>query len=451
MATLTVHRLPQFDVLYNLPKDTEVVVVIGSRGGAKTYEVSKFTAYSATIKKKRAIVLRDEKERIRESILGEILQRFDTANATGALSAKYDRLDTGLKSRESGEMVVFTQGFRASTVKKKANMKGVTNVDLAIVEEAEDIIDQDKFNTFADSIRKEGAVIILLLNTPDIQHWIVKRYFNLELVEDGYWRLIPKRLPGVVIIQTNFEDNPFLAPHIVARYRSYGQVNSPLYNPHYYKTAILGLASSGRKGQVHRKVKPITLAEYLALPLPEMYAQDFGTASPAGLVGMKTQKNTVWCRQMNYLPKSTLEIGRMYSLYGFGIKDKIVADNADKAAIDKLSKGWSENELSPEDNKGYPALRRGFYMVPSKKGPDSVQYGIDLMDSLELFAVEESTDLWNEILNRIYARDKNDNYTNDPEPGWDHLMDPWMYGCVEIYGTERGKKTGMKGKFGYFG
>lgn len=449
MATLTVHRLPQFDVLYNMPKDTEVVVVIGSRGGAKTYEVSKFTAYSATIKKKRAIVLRDEKERIRESILGEILQRFDTANANGALSAKYDRLDTGLKHRESGEMVVFTQGFRASTIKKKANMKGVTNVDLAIVEEAEDIIDQDKFNTFADSIRKEGAVIILLLNTPDIQHWIVKRYFNLELVEDGYWRLIPRKMSGVVIIQTNFEDNPFLAPHIVARYRSYGDVNSPLYNPHYYKTAILGLASSGRKGQVHKKVKAIPLAEYMALPYKEIFGQDFGTASPAGLVGVKIHKNNCYCRQINYLPMHTLDIAKLYCRLKFDAKDKIVADCADEKAIEKLSSGYTRQELSAEDIGDYPELVKGFYIVPCVKGKDSLAYGISLMDSLNLFAVEESGDLWNEVNNRIYATDKGGFYTNDPEPGWDHLIDPWMYVAVDVYGSQY-TKSNLTNKLGYF-
>lgn len=451
MASIVVEKSPQYDILYNLPAGTETVVCIGGRGGMKTYEVSKFTAFSATIKKKRCVVLRDEKELIRESILGEILARYDTADENGMLSIHYERLETGIKDRKTGQMLVFTKGFRASKTDKTANMKGVSKIKIAVVEEAADIRDVDKYNTFADSLREEDVLIIIILNTPDIQHWIVKRFFNLELVEDGYWKLIPKVLPGFVCIQTSFEDNPYLPAHIIRNYRDYGNPLSHLYNPHYYKTAIVGLASSGRKGQVHKKVKSIKLQDYLAIPCPEMYAQDFGTASPAGLVGMKTLKNTVWCRQLNYLPKSTLEIGRMYCNLGFGPKDKIVGDNADKEAMDKLSKGWSENELSPEDIRSYPALRRGFYMVRSKKGPDSVQYGIDLMDSLELFAVEESADLWNEILNRIYAKDKNDNYTNDPEPGWDHLIDPWMYGCVEIYGTERGKKNSMKGKSGYFG
>ena len=96
-APVIIDTLPQFDILYNLPPDITVVVAIGGRGGAKSYEISKFIAFSSTIKKKRSVILRDEKEAIRESILAEILQRYDTADEYGQLSAEYDRLDNGIK------------------------------------------------------------------------------------------------------------------------------------------------------------------------------------------------------------------------------------------------------------------------------------------------------------------------------------------------------------------
>lgn len=218
-APVIIDNLPQFDVLYNLPADVNTVVCIGGRGGAKSYEVSKFIAVSSTIRKKRCVVLRDEKEAIRESILAEILQRYDTADEYGHLSQEYERLDTGIKDKKTGELVVFTKGFRASDNKKKTNLKGVSNIDIAVIEEAEDIRDVDKFNTFADSIRKPGAVIIIILNTPDINHWVIKRYFNLEPAKDdkgeyidGMFKIIPRKLKGFLCIQTNYTDNPKLDP-----------------------------------------------------------------------------------------------------------------------------------------------------------------------------------------------------------------------------------------------
>jgi len=429
-----------FMVLYNLPPGTNMVICIGSRGGAKSYEVSRFAVQDATIRQRRVAVLRDEKETIRESILNEIFQRYDTAKEYGHFKNDFEKSERGIKNNKTDNMVVFTKGFRASSNIKRTNLKGISDTDTAIVEEAEDIRDYSKFTTFTDSIRTKERLIIIMLNVPDIQHWVIKRFFNLEQVEDGYWKLIPKNIPGVVVIQSNYKDNIYLPADVVRDYEGSGDPNSHRYDPHYYKTEIQGYASSGRKGQVHTKVKPITLKEYLALPYKEYYGQDFGTAAPAGLVGVKIHRNTSWCRQLNYKPMNELSIAKKYCELKLTPADLIVADYADKKAIRKLSDGFSPGELSPEDLKSYPRLVSGFNVVKCLKGPDSVSYGLSVMNRMELFAVEESTDLWNEILNRVYGQDKSGEYTNDPEPGFDHLIDPWMY--VITY-FERGSGGGI--------
>lgn len=449
-----VEPLPPFKALYPKkdgglrPEGTNIIVVIGGRGGAKTTEVSRFVAIQSTIKRKRCVVLRDEKELIRESILNEILLRYDVINDKGYLSQRFERLDTGIKDKVTNEMVAFTKGFRASQTDKKANLKSISNVDIAVIEEAEDITSEDKFNVFADSIRKQSSLIIIILNTPDINHWIIKRWFNLRQVEDGFYEIIPKDIAGFLCIRTNYKDNPFLPPHIVSNYEAYGDPTSHLYNPFYYKTAILGLASTGRKGQILTKVKPIKLADYLKLPFREFYGQDFGTASPAGTVGVKFDKNTCYVRELNYLPLSTLLIARMYCSLGLNAGDRVIADNADDKAWRKLKKGYLKDELPPDyfdldETKNppvsrckYPALLSGFNVFPCVKGPDSVTYGLDLMSSMELYAVEESKNLWDEINKYVYDQDKNGNYTNEPKDEFNHLIDPWRY----VVNDQRGRK-----------
>jgi PBSX family phage terminase large subunit len=425
-----------FQILYNLPQGTNTVICIGGRGGMKTHEVSKFVAYSSTIKQKRCVILRDEKSLVRESILNEILLRFDSANATGKLSEYYDRLDTGIKIKATNEMTVFTMGFRASAKAKKANLKSISNIDIAVIEEMEDIRDEEAYNTFSDSIRNEGSVIIMILNTPDINHFIIKRYFNLsrpvlpkgwndnEL--DGFFDITPKELPGFVCIQTGFEDNPFLPAHIVEKYKGYGDKNSNFYNPFYYKTAIKGWASTGRKGQILTKVKPIKLADYLALPFPEIIGQDFGTNHPAGTVGVKFDGDNSYCRQLNYLPLNVKLLAKKY--IELGIKDQtIIADSAEPFSVGKLRGGWEEGELSEEDIKNFPQLLQGWSVFGVVKAPGSVKTGLDKMDSMNLYAVEESTDLWNEIMNYIWATDANGNQTGEPLKAFDDLIDPWRY------------------------
>jgi phage terminase large subunit len=369
---------------------------------------------------------------IRESILNEVLLRFDTANANGALAQYYSRLDTGIKDKETGEMLVFTKGFRASAKDKKANLKSISDIDIAVVEEAEDIRDEEKFNTFADSIRKEGSLIIIILNTPDIHHWIIKRYFNLIWVEDGFYEIEPKKIEGFLCIKTSYKDNPFLPAHIIRNYENYGNPASHLYNKFYHLTAIRGLASTGRKGQVITKAKPIKLAEYLQLPFKEVYGLDFGTASPAGIVGVKIDKNNVYTRQLNYLPMNTLDIGKFFCTLKLNIADLIVADSADPKSIKKLQNGYQGHELAIEEFLKYPQLATGFNVKAARKGPDSIAYGIDLIDQMNLSVVEESTDFWTEIMSYVYGQDKNGNYTNEPIDDFNHLIDPLRYVITEM-------------------
>lgn len=426
-----------FKPLYNLPKGTNIVICIGGRGGAKTYEVSKFAAYSSTIKKKRVAVLRDERETIRESILNEIFLRYDTANQYGHFNGIYEKNERGIRDLQTNEMLVFTKGFRASATNKTANLKSISDVDIAIIEEAEDIRDPVKFNTFADSIRKQGSMIIVVLNTPDINHWIVKRYFNLEQVKDGYYKIVPKKIEGFYCIQTSYKDNPHLPAHIVKQYEDYGNAKSHLFDEHYYLTAILGYASTGRRGQVITRAKPIKLSEYMALPYKEIYGQDFGTASPAGFIGVKIHRNTVYARQINYKPLTTLDIAKMYCQLKFNRADKIVADSAEPKTIAKLKTGYRGYELDEKEFLQYPGLSTGFNVVAAKKGTDSIEYSIGLLNAMNIFIVEESTDFWNEVHNYVYAQDKNGNYTNEPVDGFNHLIDPLRYVIMEEKGVQR--------------
>lgn len=396
----------------------------------KTYEASKWIAYQSTIRRKRCVVLRDEKELIRESILNEVLIRYDTANANGRLDEDYERLDTGIRDRKTREMLVFTKGFRASDGQKKANMKSISNVDYAIVEEAEDIRDVDKFNTFADSIRNQGSIIVIILNTPDMMHWIAKRYFTGIQVADGYWDLVPKPIPGLLVIKTDYTKNPYLPQHIIDNYKGYGDPNHHLYNYHYFMTAICGYASSGRKGQVLTKVKPISLKEYLELDLKELFAQDFGPASPAATLGGKFDGNKSYVRGLNYKGINALEIAINYCKLGLDYSDEIVADPADRKACDLLENGFGDEDASKEILEQYPMLRNGFNLFRAPKGHDSVSAGVSIMDSMELYAVvdgEEGENLWNEIYNWIYAQDKWGNYTNEPIDNNNHYMDCWRY------------------------
>ena len=431
---LKVKNVPEiYKPMYELPKGTHTLVFLGGRGSGKTYQVSNFIAFNATIFKKRCVVIRDEKALIKETILNEIWERYETANnsCNGHLDKLFVKNEHELKDRKTGKTLIYTKGFRASDNKKRANLKGASDIDIAIIEEGEDIRDEEKFNTFVDSLRKEGCLVVIILNTPDIGHFLLKNYFNLLPTEhDGYLLPQPKQLEGVKQFFTTYKNNPFLPANVIARYEQYGE--RP--DKHYYYTSILGLSSSGRQGQVHKNFKPIKRANYMALPFKEYYGQDFGNPSPAALVGVKFDGQKVYCRCINYKPLSSLEIGKLYCTLNFGNIDKIVADNADSMSIIKLKNGFKRQELTEADVQRYPRLMQGFYVVPCVK--IGIKEGIDLMNNHDLYAVEEDTELWDEINTRVYEKDKNGDLTNTPEAGHDHCLDGISY----VITDQRGKR-----------
>lgn len=427
-----------FKQLYDPPPGTNLIVLMGGRGGRKTYETSKYIAKRCAVDKKRAVILRDEKELIADTILNEIWTRYDRANANGRLDLECVKNKNELLDRKTGKKLLYTKGFRATSLEKTANMKGPSDIDIAVVEEGEDIRSKEMFDTFVDGLRKEGCIVIVLLNTPSLQHFIVKRLFNAEPVLDehgeptGYFKLTPKQIDGFLCIQTSYKDNPFLPAHIIERYKGYGKLGHHLYDLHHYFTAILGYASTGRKGQIYTKVKPISKSKYLSLKLQEFYGQDFGTASPAAMIGVKLMDNTAYVRLLNYLPMDVLEIGKLYCTLKLDKKDKIICDYAGADQIIKLSGGFKN--LDAKTYETYPQLASGFYAV---KCPTKDILGhISLVKSMEIYAVEEDIELWDEINNYCYAEDKYGNYTDEPIDDFNHALDALRY----VISDQRGKK-----------
>ena len=135
-----------------------------------------------------------------------------------------------------------------------------------------------------------------------MNHWFIKRYFDLEETEhDGYYKLIPKTIQGVVFIISNYTDNPHLPPHIIRKYEGYGDPNSNFYDKHYYLTQIVGLCSSGRAGQIYKNWKRITNEEFNNLPYRSYYGLDFGWSnSPMAFCEIKIHNGKCYSRQLIY-------------------------------------------------------------------------------------------------------------------------------------------------------
>lgn len=441
-----VKRHPKFDVLYNPPDDCRLIILIGGRGGMKTYETSKAIAYHATCTNRRVQVLRDEAAKIKQSILNEVLMHYDKANKDGAFDGIFIRGENAIKDAKTGNEVVFTQGFRASTTAKTAHMKGVAGVDIGVVEELADIRDEDKFNTWRHSVRKQGSFIVVMLNTPDVNHWVVKRYFDTINVDhtkfdnyteadvDGYFEIVPKKLPGVYVVQTSYLDNDYLPQVIKDEYAATGVKGGPYENIHYFLTEICGYASTGMKGQIYKNWKRISNKEYNELPYTSYFGLDFGwtsmtttTSGKMALVQLKLHNGRAYVRQLIYDNGMTKE-GLAVRLLQLGItsNDLIVADNAESLVIGKLRNGFLRDELKDEIAGNYPQLLTGSFNIhPCVKGrlsdrPVAVQ-------QYEIFVTDDSDGIWDEYVKYCWAVDKNGNPTDEPQDKHNDAMDAIAY------------------------
>ena len=383
-------------------------------------------------KGKRAAVLRDEKTTIADSIMNEIRNRFFELDgkAGGYFSQLFTMQGSELKHNATQRRVIFTKGFRASSNQKTANLKSISDVDIAIIEGFEDITDEFAFNKFADGVRNEGSIIFINSNIPDMNHWFVRRFYDLKDTEhDGYFELVPKSIPGVVYLFSDFTSNPHLPKHIIDKYHAYGDPESHFYDLHYYLTQIKGLCSSGRKGQIYKNWRRISNEEFNELPYTSHFGLDFGwSESPMALIEKKIHNGKLWQRQLIYQRHMTLlDLGIELCKLGFTTKEVIIADSAEPKAINQLRNGWTRSDLPDGLADKYPQLLTGFDVVAAVKGPGSIQAGINRLKEYEVHMTEDSTDWWEEYVKYVWDRDKNGNPTDVPEEGNDHCMDAGRY------------------------
>jgi len=227
-------------------------VLIGGRGFGKSWHSANFITLQ-TLKdfNYRTLLARDVSSSIDQSILETVKTRFTEVDkqTKGWVSKIFEIQATQIKRKLSAdrELVnLVTKGFRTSRIDQKTDLKGFENMNLAVLEEAQDIRDESRVNTLFDTFKTPGNKRIIMLNTPDLEHWVAKRYFDYEFVAEGkqkYFKLIPKKLDRVCIINGTYLDNPYLDPQKAQEYANYNDPNHYKYNIDHYYSDILGYAT----------------------------------------------------------------------------------------------------------------------------------------------------------------------------------------------------------------
>jgi phage terminase large subunit len=385
-------------------KDKRYVILMGGRGAGRSTVASQFAnAKLIAPEYFRCAIMRYILGDIRNSIYREITDRAEE-------NGIYDKLkiNDSTMSIEYGINSINAVGFRKSSGDQKSKLKSLASYNCVIIEEADEIPEAD-FMQLDDSLRtiKGDIVIILLLNPPAKNHWIINRWFDLidSDVKDFY-RAVLKPSKDTIAICNNYHVNRVnLAPASIEQYEKYKETK-----PFHYWNMIQGLVPETVKGKIYKgwnKIDDVPPEARL-----KRRGLDYGYSNdPTAIVDIYIWNNAfIWDEV----------------LYRKGMSNKDIADvikmKDDTLLIPDSAEPKSNDEL----------ISYGISLVPSQKGQGSVNQGIQYVQDKTIYVTKRSINIWKEYENYSWKVDKDGNTLNVPIDMFNHALDAGRYGMESL-------------------
>lgn len=398
-------------------------ILMGGRGAGRSTVASQF-ANSKLISTEyfRCAIMRYVLSDIRNSIYREITDRAEENGILESLS-----INDGLMTIKYGKNSINAVGFKKSSGEQKAKLKSIANYNCVIIEEADEIPEED-FMQLDDSLRtlKGDIVIILLLNPPSKEHWIVKRWLKLREsgIKDFYIPELKDDAQDTIFIRTNFKDNlANIAPESINIYNQY-----KLTKPDHYWNMVEGLVPEVVRGKIYSNWQLIDELPHEAKLV--RYGLDFGYSNdPTSVVGIYKYNGGYILDEVIYQKK--MQNDQIAAVLNNVDKAVVIADCAEPKSIDEL-------------------ILFGLTVIPSVKGSDSVRNGIQVVQQNKISVTKRSTKIWEEYNNYAWIENKEGVTMNEPKPGYDHAMDAIRYAINSLNTPTFKQPTEIGGIAGYF-
>lgn len=380
-------------------------ILMGGRGGGRSTVASQYAI--ARLKADeyfRCAIMRYILGDIRNSIYREITDRAEEAGVLDQLEIADNTMTIKYNANSINAV-----GFKKSSHDQKAKLKSLASYNTVIIEEADEI-PEDDFMQLDDSLRtiKGDIRIILLLNPPAKSHWIIQRWFNLLPSEQsGFYEYeLKEDTKDTVLINTDYRDNiTNIAQQSVQQYESYKDTK-----PSHYWNMIRGLVPETVVGKIYNNWQIIESIPHEARL--ERYGLDFGyTNDPTAVVAIYRYNGGYVIDEVAY--QNGLSNRRIADVLLNIPQALVIADSAEPKSIDEI--------------KGY-----GISILPSQKGPGSVNQGIQYVKDQKISVTQRSKHLIKEYENYAWMVDKDGETLNEPEDGWNHAMDALRYGMESL-------------------
>ena len=296
------------------------------------------------------------------------------------------------------------------------------------IEEAYEIENEADFDILDESIRGETPdcfkQITLCLNPWNEKHWIKHRFFEDEVGKDADGKPIYKERETpisadgeILAITTNYLCNEFLDKADLEVFERMKK-----NNPRRYQVAGLGNWGT-TEGLVFTNFREATVDSETVRTLKTAFGLDWGfTNDPTAFVEA-------------YIDQDNYKIYIKDEIYKRGLTNKMIADELSYHGYKKARITADNAEAkSIEELKGYGVS----HIKASKKGPGSINAGIQYIQNFEIVIDPHCVNFITEINNYKWKKDKFGKPTGKPEDSYNHLMDALRYG-LEEYQSKKGQ------------
>lgn len=390
-------------------KTWRYAIVMGGRGNGRSGTASRFAVSSLLGKEYvRGAIMRATHADIRASCWGEIMDRIREQGIESTF-----RIADNDMFIERGKNSLRAHGFRASSGSLTARLKSLAGYNFVWIEEAEEI-GEDEFRTLDDTLRTVmGNIrIIFTLNTPPKNHWILRKWFDLDPHPEASGFYIPKIKADVkdaIYIGGSWRENePNLDKHTVERYKEY-RYN----NPAYYWQVIEGLSPEETRGKIFSGWQRVD-------------------AIPQGAKLVKFGLDWGW------YPDPVSVIALYYYNGGYIVDEVIHGTNIDDeivASAIKGVRGWENTYVvcGADEPKSIEMLKKYHIKAEAtdnRKG--SVSYRIKTTSTKKVMVTRQSTNVWAGYEVYRWAEDKDGNPKGEPDHDGSDSMDATTYAIASI-------------------
>ena len=328
------------------------------------------------------------------SVIPEFLEKIELLGWQDRFHVTKDQIT----NITTGSCIMF-RGIKASSGSQVANLKSLTGVTTWVLDEAEELTDEEVFDTIDLSVRQLGSQcrVIMMMNPATKEHFIYKKFFLEEGVEGGFNGTVG----DITYIHTTYLDNlENLAPSFIKQVEK-----MKVKNPTKYKHKLLGGWLNKAEGVVF---KNWSFGAFNPDNLQTSFGMDFGFAvDPDTLTEVA-------------IDKKNMKIYLKECIYTNGLKTHELARKVLTHTQGKLIIADSASPRTIEDLK-----HAGCNIQGVKKG--TIESGITRMLDYEIIVCpDNSVNIAKELDNHAYADKASKMYIDD----WNHAIDGIRYNLI---------------------